>query len=415
MKRFDAWRLRVYSQFVESFMDQIPLFGEKAEKVREASVGGNANVGFPRVSEDLMLQIKSEAGEQKGRWTDPERTAAKRRVADRLGRKEFSPKDLFKQHGDVYSVSLDALRTYCEEFGCLDKYRWLFDSEVFWDVVEDIEDIGEQKVYDLTVEPTSCFVADDVIVHNTWTALILAHYAWTQGHKVLFVSTEMAQLGMGIRWAALHNQLSYYEFRHGMLSSADEAKLVEGVEEAKKVPGFDVVGGDFDFQIETLDVAIAEAKPDLVVADGANLFKSEGGSRTESAANSFDEFKRVAKRRGVPVILTTQFNREVKSGGKASSMKAEKIALSDAAGWNADQIYALYQTEEMRSDKRMGFHPMKCREGVVEDWEIRWDLDRMQFEQITMKSGSSDAAEDDYGTGVGTDPSSVVDTDDAPF
>jgi len=235
------------------------------------------------------------------------------------------------------------------------------------------------------------------------------------GHKVLFVSTEMAQLALGIRWAALHNRLSYYEFRHGQLSSMDEAKLVQGIKDAKNIPGFDVVGGDFDFQIETLDVAIAETKPDLVVADGANLFKSDGGSRTEQAANSFDEFKRVAKRRTVPVILTTQFNREVKSGGKASSMKAEKIAQSDAAGWNADQIYALYQTEEMRSDKRMGFHPMKCREGVVEDWEIRWDLDKMDFQQISSGSTrTSDASEDEYGTGL-QGQSSSGDIGDAPF
>ena len=415
---FDAWVLRIYSQCVETFLKEIPAFGTKMARLKASSCtdGGNANVGFPRVSEDLMLQIKAEAGEQKGRWTSPERTAAKRRVADRLGRKEFAPRDLFKQHGDTYSVALDALRVYAEEFGCLDKYQWLFDSEVFWDVVEDVEDIGEQKIYDLTVEPTSCFVADDVIVHNTWMALILAHYAWTQGHKVLFVTTEVGKLAMGIRWAALACQLSYQELRHGMLSAFDEDKLVQGIKDFEKIEGFDIVGGDFDFRIETLDIAIAEAKPDLVVADGATMFRSEGSNRTERAANTMDDMKRTAKRRAVPLVLTTQFNREVKSGSKATSMGLEKIAQTDASGWNADQVYALYQTEEMRSDKRMGFKPMKIREGFADDWEVTWDLDRMDFTEIPKTGGStSDAAEDDYDTGVGSGAPPLGDTEDAPF
>ena len=187
---------------------------------------------------------------------------------------------------------------------------------------------GERGVltpWDSLNEATFGFWPEDLIlfvsrtgVGKTWLSLIMAHYAWTQGKRVLFVTTEVAKLSMGIRWVALANQLSYAELRHGRLTSQDEHKMVQGVDDFKKIDGFYMVGGDFDFRIESLELSIGEVNPDLVIADGAYLLKSDGNSRTEKAANVFDELKRVAKRCAVPLIITTQFNREVKSGSEGA-------------------------------------------------------------------------------------------------
>ncbi len=59
-------------------------------------------------------------------------------------------------------------------------------AEVYWDRVEAIEPLGEEEVYDLTVEGTHTFLAEDVIVHNSHaaaysllsyqTAYVKAHY-----------------------------------------------------------------------------------------------------------------------------------------------------------------------------------------------------------------------------------------------
>ena len=58
----------------------------------------------------------------------------------------------------------------------------------------------------------------------------------------------------------------------------------------------------------------------------------------------------------------------------------------------------------MKADKRMGFHPMKIREGMAADWETRWDLDLMDFSEIGAPGapGGGDAA--DYDTGIGSGP-----------
>lgn len=413
---FDAWVLRIYSQCKETFLQEIPAFGAKMDRLRAAAPARNANVGFPRVSEDLMLQIKSEAGEQKGRWTDPERTAAKRRVADRLGRKEFSPKDLFNKHGDVYSVSLNSLRVYCEEFGCLDRYGWLFDSDVFWDVVEDIEDIGEQKIYDLTVEPTSCFVANDVIVHNTWLLLILAMHAWSIGKKVLMVSTEMSQLSIAIRWAALIAKVSHKELRHGRLGVFGEQQLEKKLQEVLDDKRIWIIGGNFDFRVPTFAAAVQEAKPDIAFLDGAYRMLGMGESSREKSANVYDEIKRTAMREKVPIGVSTQFNRDVKSSsGKA--LRLENISLTDVAGWNADAAVGLYQTEDMRRDRRMGFKFLKVREGEGQEFESEWDLDKMTFGEIVDSDSADDDLLDDAGDDIfdGLDPSDAPAKDDVPF
>jgi intein/homing endonuclease len=60
------------------------------------------------------------------------------------------------------------------------RYGWLLDADIFWDRIVAIEDAGERHVYDLTVEPTACFVANDVIVHNTylWRQMLFGRTAW---------------------------------------------------------------------------------------------------------------------------------------------------------------------------------------------------------------------------------------------
>ncbi len=62
----------------------------------------------------------------------------------------------------------------------------LAEAEVYWDRVEAVEPLGEEEVFDLTVEGTHTFVAEDVIVHNSHaaaysllsyqTAYVKAHY-----------------------------------------------------------------------------------------------------------------------------------------------------------------------------------------------------------------------------------------------
>lgn len=251
-------------------------------------------------------------------------------------------------------------------------------------------------------------------VGKTWTLTLLANYAWhVCKKKVLFATTEMSRIKILQRWIAVHYKLTYNELRRGRLDAFAEKKMRDGLAEIQDAEGLDIIGGDFDFRIESLEAAIEYSEPDILFVDGAYLLRTSGDGRIEKAANSFDELKRVAKRNEIPVISSTQFNREVKAN-KVTSASVEKIAMSDAAGWNADLIYALLQSEDMKKDKRMMLKPLKFREGSGEDVECWWDFDTMTFDELPKGPSGPGPAIPGGGGGSSSKPKKKSDEDD-PF
>lgn len=218
-------------------------------------------------------------------------------------------------------------------------------------------------------------------IGKSWTALLLAGTAWDQGKKVLVATTEMSKETMAQRYLATKFKLPYRDFRQGKLDSFSEKKFYDGVRQIASSPNLNIVGGDFDFSMDTFAGVVMDEKPDLVIVDGAYLLRVPGVTRTERAANVFDELKRIAKRSKAAVVATMQFNREVKVN-QAKTVQADSIAMTDVAGWNADLIFGLIQTEEMKKNKRMAFKPLKVREGESEEIECNWDFERMDFSEI---------------------------------
>lgn len=279
--------------------------------------------------------------------------------------------------------------------------------EMPWPTVND-ETLG------LWSEDLALFVAR-VGVGKTWSAAKIGHHAWIKKKQVLFGTTEISKLRIAMRFAALHFGLPYRDLRMGKLDAFAEKKFKDGVKEVMDSEGLKVIGGDFDFRVESYEAAVEETAEGfgdeevLAILDGAYLLKVDGKNRIERAANAFDELKRVCKRSGVPNLVTMQFNREVKAN-VASSVSAERIALTDVAAWNADLIYGLIQTEDMKADKRMIFKPLKIREGVGDEFEVNWDLDTMNFTELPKVGGDEANDEDPFGTGI-----QPGDSEDLPF
>jgi replicative DNA helicase len=260
-------------------------------------------------------------------------------------------------------------------------------------------------------------------VGKTWTAVNLAMHAWATkrpqmdaGARVLFITTEVSRMRIGMRFYALRKKLNYKAFTHGQLGHHAEQKLFEEIEGLLNSEGLYIVGGDFDFQIESVEAAIDASKPDLVILDGVYLLRVEGHTRTERMANAFDEVKRMAKRKKVPIVITTQFNREVKKN-MGATVQVESIALSDVGGWNADLIVGLLQTDEMRAQKQMMLKPLKVREGEGQDVMCVWDFETMTFGELNPHGGGGgDADEFMTGTKTGSETQEVHNPDDeVPF
>lgn len=408
-KKFDAWRLRVYSQSFNKFKS-LCLWGEKASRLeRLCSRTRSMSSGLPVMSEEFVKTVKSQSNNG---WIGGKRDARMRRVAERLGRTVFSPKDLF---GKNRQLKLESFRVFCEEIGSTAEYSWLWSSDLFWDDVVCIEDAGERKIYDLTVEPTSCFIANDIVVHNTWATILTARAAWLAGKRVLVATTEMTKERIASRFHAIHLMLPYYDMRRGQLTAMSEERLYKGSQELKNDDDrLWVVGGDFDYRVESFAAALEETRPDLAVLDGAYLLKVAGKDRIERAAMAFDELKRMAHRYHVPIVTTTQFNRSVKSDQKDVG-GLEAMALTDVAGWNASLVIALHQTKEMKDQKRMSIQVIKARESDGTKIDCTWNLETMDFQELSTAGGGGGDA-DEFGSPLDPDAGpSVEKTDDYPF
>jgi hypothetical protein len=178
-KAFPSWRLRVYSQCEQRFLDAIPLWGAKRERL--AALCGarsrqvQARVGAPSLSAELRARLEAATRLPDGRAD----TARFRQVAKRLGtRYHFQFSHIVNRK--TGHLNRPTFRAFCGVFGLTGEYGWLLDSDVFWDRIVSIEDVGQRHVYDLTVDPTACFVANDVLVHNTylWRQMIFGRTAW---------------------------------------------------------------------------------------------------------------------------------------------------------------------------------------------------------------------------------------------
>ena len=222
---------------------------------------------------------------------------------------------------------------------------------------------------------------------KTWSLLLCTHSAWLPGNKVLICTTEMPRETLAGRFLCMHLRIPYSDYRDGRLGDFVERKFRDGVTALLNEQGIDMIGKGFDFSIDNLDAAVDEADPDLLIVDGAYLIKNVGKDRHERVSNTFNDFKRIGIRHTLPVLTSTQFNRATKSG-QEETVSADNIAITDVAIWNASAAFGLTQTEDMYKSRTMGWKSLKIREGQPRDFQSRWDLTRMEFDEIVDVSGN---------------------------
>lgn len=173
-KVFDCWRLVVYARFVEDFEQQIVLWGDKATKLREiASKKRNGNAGRPEIPSWLPDLL----GAPLASMTREERGERSRSIATDLGwgSNRHTKGVQALTAGGVKTVQTRRLRSMCERTPGIAKraIAHLLSDDLWWDPVISIEPVGERATYDLTIPSTGCFVAGDVLVHNSFDTSLL--------------------------------------------------------------------------------------------------------------------------------------------------------------------------------------------------------------------------------------------------
>lgn len=226
---------------------------------------------------------------------------------------------------------------------------------------------------------------------KTWCLLICARHAWlamNAGYEVswggnghLIVSPEMDTMELAERFFAVDTSMSYRDMVGGQLGDYNEKRLAIRVEELKEAHGIYVIDDPRDLYPDRIEEAILDLNPASVWLDSVYDIRVGRGSRQDRMAAISEWMRRGAKRTNKPWCAASQLNRS-QEGKKRGSMSG--AALTDQVSWDAHNLIAMIQTEDMRDDGILLFDPMKVRRAAyVKRVLVQWDFDTMSHGELS--------------------------------
>lgn len=222
---------------------------------------------------------------------------------------------------------------------------------------------------------------------KSFLLIIIAHFAWQQGKKVLFVSPEMTQLAIARRFYSIALKIPYGQLRRGQLGDFVEENFYTQLNNLSGVPLYLLAEGKVN--IGTVEAAIEQIEPDLILLDGIYLINCPGDNRIERMATMADILKDYSRRYKRPIIYSSQFNRTVSQS--ATRVEITSIALSDSLSWSSDVCFGLLQDAGLKALKQMRIVPMKVREAEeLDEIIISWDFHNLDFREIGDSDGNSE-------------------------
>lgn len=230
----------------------------------------------------------------------------------------------------------------------------------------------------------SFFVARSGI-GKSFSLILAAQKALMQGKKVLFFNGEMSNKDIIYRHIAIDYKIPYSAFRRGKLSEADMETLKKAIQEYQSHKTLKVVDASGGVNTSQIEAIIDQHNPDLVCIDATYRIRSSAKTRDrfENTANVVTELKSICGRQKVPIIGSTQLNRDA-GKKKDGEFGTEDLAMSDVLAWESTNIFALYQGDEEKAKKQMLFKAIKVREmeKANKPMKISWDFDKMTFHSI---------------------------------
>lgn len=259
-------------------------------------------------------------------------------------------------------------------------------------------------------------------VGKTWTAVICALHAWSQGLRVLVVSPEISRIELGERLVSKHGKFSYGDMVSATLGVFAEKKLHALAEELQtgRANEFFILDDEDHIGPEQIEQAIAACEPHLVVVDSVYMMKvSKGkiakgpgsrGGRYERILETVDWLRSCSRRTKLPFVAISQLSKDgtVKKGA-AEQVKAglgtggmeDALAFSDTLLQDAHNLFALFQDNDMRLDKQLMFVPLKVRRAAsISGVVIRWDMVKMEFEEIGTRVEKKDHEDKEFENSV---------------
>lgn len=265
---------------------------------------------------------------------------------------------------------------------CLDNdiyLQQLSASDIYWDEISHIEEIGIQDTYDLKMKNDSSidepnFIANTFVAHNSGKSicsLVMGKNAYKAGKNILFISIEMPKEQVELRFDASYTGLEMEKIELGKLEPEKEAMYKAALDEMRTKDNFFYiidsarctpmsVEGELTFLIEA-----SKRNFDLIVIDYLGIMKADVQTKSdnEEQARIIEAVRNLARRFIIPVIVPVQLNRDLTKHRKGT----ERLSRSDVIGQTADVVMQIDEKDEDDSvaklDTEIVFHVVKNRKG----------------------------------------------------
>jgi len=329
---------------------------EALERLAVSEVDSNSNVDvIPRTDQlyRLILDEKARSGKP---WP-------------RMGKRRLDRGKLFRRTG---CISRALLKRVAQQFDS-ERLMAVADSDICWEQLTDIEPIDKVMCHDMCIEDglDPNFVVGDFVVHNTWTAILIAVHAYLSANaRVLFYTREMTEVEILMRMAAVIARVDYSKFRKGRLQPAvrDEVfEILYGLQEDEEIiaerdgarrkaieitTAADLKDGH---TVRGLREKALEYNADIVVGDG--IYRM-GDARTGKHSMEWtnlthvsQDLKEGAKALKIPIVGVTQANRGNDLAFSDSFLQEADLALRCVLKENE----LVYINRKLREDQLPAF------------------------------------------------------------
>ncbi|MER5639533.1 replicative DNA helicase [Kitasatospora sp. NPDC002227] len=227
----------------------------------------------------------------------------------------------------------------------------LASSDVQWDAVESVVPAGEEQVFDLTVDGTHNFVANDIVVHNSTLALDFSRAcSITNGLPSVIFSLEMGRNEIAMRLLSAEARVALHHMRSGQMTDDDWTRVARRMPDVTAAPLYIDDSPNLSMMEIRAKCRRLKQRADLklVVIDYLQLMQSGGSRRAENRQQEVSDMSRnlklLAKELEVPVIALSQLNRGPEQRTDKKPMVSD-LRESGSIEQDADMVILLHRED----------------------------------------------------------------------
>ncbi len=220
---------------------------------------------------------------------------------------------------------------------------------------------------------------------KTWLLLYQAYNTWVDGNIPLLISMEMTEIEMRDRLAFFENKFPFGTFSRGQLPKKQEEEYYANLKRRVQRADFHISADEGEsgngVGVSFIASKIERYQPTICFVDGAYLMSDDRGAISyEAVKNTFRDLKRLARRKDIPIIVSTQPQRLKE---KDNSPLRRKLILEDVGNaYTISQDCDWMMGVRRISEDVIDVYIIGGRNIKTDEWQMRFDLENGIIQEL---------------------------------